>query len=166
MSVLPASLDLPPGWLSDAEAYTLAQVAQDKTVLELGAWVGRSTVVLASAAAHVVSVDWHKGDEESGFGDTLPGYWDTVRHLDNVTMLVGRFEFVVPLFAPIFDVAFVDGSRAEDAIVRDARLAVSVTRGIVAFHDFDQPAVQAAAKAMGLRSLYRIDTMAVYETPQ
>jgi predicted O-methyltransferase YrrM len=106
-------VNLPPGWLSDTEAVYLAEIAKDKNVLELGAWVGRSTVVLASAAAHVVSVDWHKGDEESGFGDTLPGYWDTVRHLDNVTMVVGRFEFVVPLFAPVFQVAFVDGSEAE-----------------------------------------------------
>lgn len=156
---------LPPGWLSDAEADCLAGLARDKTVLELGAWLGRSTVVLASTAAHVVSVDWHKGDEDAGFGDTLPGYWDTIRNLDNVTMVVGRFEFVVPLFAPVFQLAFVDGCHAVDAVERDARLALAVTRGTVVFHDYDQPAVQAAVTAVFGPPVRQVDTLAICETP-
>lgn len=157
-------MNVPPGWLSDLEADCLAQLARGKTVLELGAWLGRSTVVLASTAVHVVSVDWHKGDEDAGFGDTLPGYWDTVRNLDAVTMVVGRFEFVVPLFAPVFQLAFVDGCHAEDAVVRDARLAAAVTRGLVAFHDYDQPAVQAAVSEAGFVPVRRVDTLAICET--
>jgi predicted O-methyltransferase YrrM len=157
---------LPPGWLSDAEAAYLAKIAKRKTVLELGAWLGRSTVVLASTAKHVVSVDWHKGDEDAGFGDTLPGYWDTVRNLDAVTMVVGRFEFVVPLFAPVFELAFVDGSHAADAVERDARLALSVTRGTVVFHDYDQPAVQAAVAAVFGPPVRRVDTLAICEMPE
>lgn len=158
-------MNIPPGWLSDAEADCLAQLADGKTVLELGAWLGRSTVTLASTAAHVVSVDWHKGDEDAGFGDTLPGYWETVRNLDTVTMVVGRFEHIVPLFVPVFGLAFVDGCHAEDAAVRDARLAIAVTRGVVTFHDYDQPAVQAAVKEVGLVPVSIIDTLAVCETP-
>lgn len=157
-------MSVPPGWLSDAEADYLARLARDKTVLELGAWLGRSTVALASTAAHVVSVDWHKGDAGAGFGDTLPGYWDTVRNLDNVTMVVGRFEFVVPLFAPVFGLAFVDGCPVEDAVVRDARLAAAVTRGLVAFHDYDQAAVQAAVSEVGFVPVARVETLAVCET--
>jgi hypothetical protein len=159
-------MNLPAGWLSDAEADYLAQLATDKTVLELGAWLGRSTVALASTAAHVVSVDWHKGDDGTGFGDTLPGYWDTVRDLDAVTMVVGRFEFVVPLFAPVFQLAFVDGCHEEDAVVRDARLAVAVTRGLIAFHDYDQPAVRSAVEEVGLVPVAQVDTVAVCETGQ
>jgi len=87
-----------------------------------------------------------------------------VRNLDAVTMVVGRFEFVVPLFAPVFQLAFVDGCHAKGAVVRDARLAVAVTRGIVAFHDYDQPAVQAAVKEVGFVPVARVDTLAVCET--
>ncbi len=156
---------LPPGWLTDNEAACLADMARDATVLELGAWLGRSTLTLASTAEHVVSVDWHKGDWDAGFGDTLPGYWEKVRNLDNVTMVVGRFEAIVPLFADRFDLAFVDGAHDHDSVIRDACLAVAATHGKVVFHDFDQPRVRAAVASTGIRAVRLVDTLAVWETP-
>ena len=41
-------------------------------MLELGAYHGFSTIVLASVAERVISVDWHQGDDHAGRGDT----WD------------------------------------------------------------------------------------------
>jgi predicted O-methyltransferase YrrM len=157
-------VNITPGWLTDAEAECLARLAAGKNVLELGAWLGRSTVTLASTAEHVVSVDWHKGDESAGFGDTLPGYWDAVRNLDNVTMVVGRFEFVLPLFAPRFALTFVDGAHDHDSVVRDACLAVAVTHGKVVFHDFNQQRVQQAIEKTGIVAVPLVDSLAVWET--
>src|SRR5260370_33172975 len=52
------------------EATELARLAAGKTVLEMGAYHGFSTIVLASVAELVYSVDWHQGDEHAGGGDT------------------------------------------------------------------------------------------------
>lgn len=157
-------MSVPPGWLSDEEAECLRALALGKTVLELGAWTGRPTVELAAAAAHVVSVDWHKGRKQAAFGDALPGYWDQVRHLDNVTIVVGRFESIVPLFAPVFDLTLVDGAHDHDSVVRNTRLAVSVTRGTVVFHDFDRNDVRAAVAEAGVTPTRLVGTLAMWET--
>ena len=46
--------DLPQGWLLNEEADRLAEAARGRVVLELGAWKGRSTVLLTSVAEYVV----------------------------------------------------------------------------------------------------------------
>lgn len=131
--------ELPAGWLVDEEARELARVAQGKTVLELGAWKGRSTTVLSKAAKYVVSVDRHQGIAEVGGDDSLPDYLDAVRRLPNVAIVVASFERFVPLLGRSFDVVFVDGNHDADSVHRDTSLAFShvADDGIVAFHDWD-----------------------------
>jgi len=138
---------LPDGWLSDDEASELRRVATDKTVLELGAWKGRSTVVFASVAEHVVSVDRHQGIEEVGGDDSLPDYLAAVRGLGNVTIVVGDFDRVVPLFRDTFDVVYVDGNHDVGSAINDINLAIEVARdsGVIVLHDFDFESVQEAA---------------------
>ena len=153
-------MNLPSGWLTDDEASALAELSQDKVVLELGAWKGRSTTAIASTAKHVVSVDWHHGDPDSGAGDTLTEYMTNVRALPNVTIIIGRFETVLPLLAPVFDLVFVDGAHDYQSVLRDARLAVSVG-SMVAFHDHNQPPVAQAVSAAGLAPVRVTDSLAV-----
>ena len=119
-------MTLPDGWLADDEAAELRRIAKDKTVLELGAWKGRSTVVFASVATHVVSVDRHQGIEEVGGDDSLPDYLAAVRGLGNVTIVVGDFNAVVPLFRDTFDVVYVDGNHDVDSAINDINLAIEV----------------------------------------
>jgi len=157
-------VNLPAGWLSDNEAATLATLATDKTVLELGAWKGRSTTALASTARLVVSADWHRGDPDAGYEPTLPDYWANVRDLPNVAVVVGDFGQIVPLFASIFDLAFVDGAHDYESVLRDARGALHLTSGLVLFHDYDQPQVQEAVAAVGFKPIQAIDTLAVCPT--
>lgn len=70
------------GWLSEAEGGELQMLAAGKTVLEIGAWKGRSTICLASVAKHVVTVDHFKGDGYTGAAFTLPDFVRTLADYD------------------------------------------------------------------------------------
>ena len=148
-------MNLPDGWLSPQEAKELQRLAKDKTVLELGAWKGRSTVVLAEVARYVVSVDRHQGIAEVGGEDSLPDYLQSVRNLANVAIVVAQFDKIVPLLGSFFDMAFVDGDHDKQSVKFDVQLAMEHVhgRGIIALHDFDFESVRAgAAEIFGKRS--------------
>lgn len=138
--------DLPDGWLSAADVGELERLASGKDVLELGAWKGRSTVVLSNVARFVVSVDRHAGIEEVGGEDSLPDYLEAVRGLPNVAIVVASFEDIVPLFTPgRFGLVFIDGDHDLANVQRDIALALLVDPAVVAFHDFDFEDVRMAA---------------------
>ncbi len=126
------------------EAIALANLARDGTVLELGAHYGFSTIVLASVAEKVYSVDWHQGDPHAGEGDSWGTFnFNLLRYgvRDRVTVCLGRFEDEVPKLAEqgiITDGAFIDGMHDEESVTRDLALALQVVRpgGFVAAHDY------------------------------
>jgi predicted O-methyltransferase YrrM len=131
-----------------AEATQLARLAEGQTVLELGAHFGFSTVVLASVAEKVYSVDWHGGDAHAGMGPSWDTYW---RNLDlygvkeQVEVCRGWFEEVVPGLAEsgvVVDGAFIDGQHSEDDVRADLKLALMLVKpgGWVAFHDYGRSA--------------------------
>ena len=134
-------MSLPDGWLTDVEAAELRRLAAGKTVLELGAWKGRSTVVLAGVAAHVVSVDRHEGIAEVGGDDSLPDYLQAVRGLRNVSVVIADFEQIVPLLG-FFKMVYVDGNHDADTVARDTGFAVMHAVEVVAFHDWDFASVR------------------------
>jgi predicted O-methyltransferase YrrM len=130
------------GWTTDPEAKALAELAAGKTVLEVGAYKGFGTVLMAQAGATVWAVDWHRGDADLGPRDTLCGWWTNVRrhHVeDQVVGLVGRSQDVLPLLREgMFGLAFIDGYHAYEAVTEDVRLALPLLApgGLVAFHDY------------------------------
>lgn len=134
-------MTLPEGWLSADEAHELRRLSRGRTVLELGSWKGRSTVVLAEGAKYVVSVDRHEGISEVGGEDSLPDYLGAVRGLANVGIVVAEFSVFVP-WLKAFDLVYVDGDHESEAVARDAVLARSVALETVAFHDWDFASVR------------------------
>lgn len=136
---------LPAGWLSKADISELRRLAAGKTVLELGAWQGRSTAVLSEAAKYVVSVDRHQGIRNHD-EDSLPFYIDAIRPLRNVAMVVASFKDFVPLLGEgTFDLVFIDGEHDYDNVIADIILALMVNPSVVAFHDYDYKDVKQAA---------------------
>jgi hypothetical protein len=138
----------PPGWLTAAEADELRRLASDRTVLELGAWKGRSTVVLAEVARYVVSVDRHEGIPEVGGEDSLPDYLANVRGLANVGIVIAEFNLFVPWLLRAFDVVYVDGDHDRDSAARDAALARASALETIAFHDWDFESVRDGATSV------------------
>jgi predicted O-methyltransferase YrrM len=130
--------------VTQEEAEALAGLARGKTVLELGAHYGFSTIVLASVAERVFSVDWHGGDVHAGLGDSWAVFCSNLQRYgveDRVTVLRGRFEDEVPLLAEEgvrVDTAFIDGQHDLASVERDLALALTLVRpsGVVAFHDY------------------------------
>jgi predicted O-methyltransferase YrrM len=138
--------DLPEGWLSSHDIAELSRLARGMTVLELGAYHGRSTTVLSRVAKYVISVDRHEGvprhDE-----DSLPDYLAAIRPLRNVAMVVAHFEDFVPLLKPV-DLVFIDGQHEYEFVMRDIILTLLVDPAVVAFHDYDFSEVKQAATEM------------------
>ena len=149
---MPGAVDLPgltmPTGITTAvtveEAIALARLAAGKNVLELGAYHGYSTVVLASVATHVTSVDWHMGDDHAGLGDSWSLFCENLETwvvADKVTAIRARFEEELPRMAERglqFDGCFLDAMHDEASVTRDVALALPLVRpgGFFAFHDY------------------------------
>lgn len=142
------------GWLTAEEGDALQRLAAGGVCLEMGSYKGRSTCCLAEVADRVVAVDWHEGDAGAGKGGTLETLKANLAagSIKNVEVAHGRIADVTPhLPSDWYDLVFVDDSH-DEATVLSAREAARLVKpgGVVAFHDWPIPAVQAAARAAGL----------------
>jgi predicted O-methyltransferase YrrM len=174
MSVRPnallAAAEAAPGFMPRDEGHALYAAAAALTVpgplLEVGSYLGKSTLYLAAAARgsgrRVVTVDHHRGSEEhqpgweyhdpglvdpdTGRIDTLPGLRRTIAAAgveDVVVAVVARAEVLAELWCTPLAMLFLDGSHTEESAQRDYRcwsphVAVG---GLLAIHDvFADPA--------------------------
>jgi hypothetical protein len=143
---------LPPGvrgWLTPREALLLGRLAQTRPALELGAFCGKSTILLSHLCPYLVSVDWHQGDGNVGPQDTLQEYLANLRrHAGGVVVpLVGRVEQAGALLAPRWaGLIYVDGEHSEAATWTAVKcLEHAAAPGCVwVFHDYHLTGVQAA----------------------
>ena len=159
-----------PGFMPPNEGLALYDAAvaakPDAPLLEVGTWMGKSTLYLAAAArkrgTKVVTVDHHRGSEEHqegweyhdptlvdpavGLIDTLPHYRRTVATAgveDVVVAVVARSETLASLWSTPLAFLFLDGSHTDESAQRDLacwspHLAPG---GTLAIHDvFPDPA--------------------------
>jgi predicted O-methyltransferase YrrM len=125
------------------ESERLADLAQEKTVLEVGAHYGRSTIALASTAKRVFSLDWHQGDGfTKGWGFTAGTYLKNLlryRVINQVVPIIGRGEDVAPtLTDEFFELVFIDADHAYQAVLENIDLFVPKAKpgAPIAFHDY------------------------------
>lgn len=153
------------GWLTQSEGNALAALAAGKLVLELGSYKGRSTVAMAQTATHVVSIDCHKGDDSTGSADTLAEFLANLEACgirDKVVPIVGRIEAACFFLAvQLFDMTFIDDDHAA-SVSGSTEFAVRATRpgGIIAWHDWNFPAVREAARVHRLEPTSFVDELA------
>jgi glycosyltransferase involved in cell wall biosynthesis/predicted O-methyltransferase YrrM len=153
-----------PGWLTDAEANGLFEIARsrepfgDLVIVELGSWHGRSSVLLAAglrgkANARLYCIDPFGQDENPELQareyDPLlrrmpysleEGFRRTVRRcgVAHIVEAVKGYSYdVVRTWDRAIDVLFIDASHEYDAVHRDFRLWSPFVKlgGIVALHD-------------------------------
>ena len=143
-----------------------AEVAPLGPLIEIGSYCGRSTLLLAAAAAtagtHVVTIDHHRGSEEHQPGweyhdptlvdpavgriDTLPVFRRVVATSDlepHVIAITARSEDVGRYWSYGAGLVFLDGSHTDESAGRDyAAWAEHVVEGgLLAIHDvFADPA--------------------------
>lgn len=142
------------GWLTANEAVVLQRLAKDRIVLEIGAYHGLSTIVMAKVAKRVYSIDPHTGAARVGPENTLPVFLANLEAhgvRDKVVPLVGETETFVRIFkdAPLFCMAFIDGSHTERDVETDTASCVHFwcKGGIVAWHDWNESQVRVGARS-------------------
>lgn len=164
--------------LTRAEALALAELADGKTVLELGAWLGHSTICIGQTARQLVSIDWHHGDPHAGDEPTFGAYYLNLHRYGlakRVVSIIGRFEQAMPLLADrAFGFAFLDGFHSYEQVKADIellrpKLAADAT---VAFHDYGIEASSRGGGAFGVTQAVQetfgqptrvINTLAIFE---
>jgi predicted O-methyltransferase YrrM len=146
-----------PGWLHEEHAAVLWAVITEEhlsTIVEIGSYLGRSTVMLGLAAkrlgdpsATVVAIDPHTGDrqqlERLGL-DALPTLELFRLHItgaglsDTVDTQVARSDEVAISWTRSIDLLYIDGWHSYDAVRADARhfARLLAPRGLVCFDDF------------------------------
>lgn len=167
---LRAAAEAAPGFMSPNEGLALydaaVAAAADGPLVEIGSWMGKSTLYLAAAArerkTYVVTVDHHRGSEEHQPGweyhdeslvDPDVGRIDTLPHFRRTTAVAGVEDVVVGVIAKSEVLAslwalpvaflFLDGSHTDESAQRDLacwspHLAPG---GTLAIHDvFPDPA--------------------------
>jgi predicted O-methyltransferase YrrM len=143
------------GWLRYEEGKALWELARGKRVLEIGSYMGLSTICLAQTALHVHAIDPHDGrgtfvpqPTEEAMRLNLARYGVT----DKVTIDKGALSEDEPDWfayretadggfsrdAPQFDLIFIDGAHDYESVARDIRctLPYLAPGGLLAFHDY------------------------------
>jgi Methyltransferase domain len=143
-----------PTALTRAESEAIEELANDCFVLEAGALLGYSTVVMARVAAHVVSVDPHDDYPAADPRPTFDQYQDNIERFDvefRVTTVLTTLDKALPFLIPdYFDFVFLDLSGEYEDTIRAMRgVEHWLTGGLVALavHDCghpDWPGVSAA----------------------
>ena len=161
------------GFMPDDEGLALHEAGLEAgrrfargTLLEVGAWCGKSGVYLGAAAeatgSVLFSLDHHHGSEENQAGwehhdadlvdpadgrlNTLPTWQRTIADADlerSVVGLVGDSLVVAQHFATPLSFLFIDGGHGDEPAWADYRAWTPkvVTGGILAIHDvFEDPA--------------------------
>lgn len=137
------------GWLTAAEAAVLQRLAKDRIVLEIGAYHGLSTIVMAKVAKRVYSIDPHTGAARVGPENTLPVFLANLeKHgvRDKVVLLVGTTEDMWAVMdadrlSP-FGFVFIDGSHETQDVCTDTLCAGALGTGSVAWHDWNERRVR------------------------
>lgn len=151
--VFPADID---SSLDELEGRTLAALADGKTVLELGAWLGRSTVCLGQTASLLVSCDWHQGDPHAGQLPTLAPYLHNLHRyglFGRVVPVIGRFDHILPALQDnYFQLVFLDGYHSYAAVRDDTeRLLPKLAHGgVLVFHDYGVEASSNGGEPFGV----------------
>lgn len=155
-----------PGWFTQAECALWSKICRGRDVLELGRHHGRSTVVAASTARKVVSIDLLE-DAEADFW--LQRY--DLRH--KVWLRVGYFHDLAPNSGGPFSACLIDGAHDRDSVTADIELVAGLMMpgGLIGFHDYDSPAfpgvreaVDRAISERGWKLVDRADHLAVIDT--
>ena len=155
-----------PSAISPAEAFALEALARGRTVLEIGAQFGFSTVLMARVALQVVSIDWHRGDPHAGFVDSLWTYRENLRRhaAENVITVIGAAgDALRHVGRQPFELVFHDASHDYQSVKDDLVLARPLATEYLAVHDYGRfdGLTTACHEVMGQPSQV-VDTLAIY----
>ncbi len=143
------------GWMSDAELEWLAaQAVQMSSIVEIGAWKGRSTHALLSACkGPVYAVDHWLGSPgerntfhaEARTSDVFAQFMANVGHFENLQVIRGNTRQIYSQ-VPEADMVFIDGSHEYRDVLYDIRTFGPKAKRLLCGHDFNDERVQRAVR--------------------
>lgn len=135
-----------PGWLTPHEGQFLTRVARSVhhkkgEVVEIGSYLGKSTVCLAASGDHMYAIDPHEGEFSGGKTDpTLKTFLNNLKKAgvkNLVTPIVKTSRKAASFWKKPIKLLFIDGLHDYDHALEDYMLWNSfvVHGGIIAMHD-------------------------------
>lgn len=133
------------GYLQNAEAAKLVELATGKSICEIGSFKGLSASLMAEVAARIVCVDTFmahdNGKDQTNEVRTLDDFKRAVSRFQNVSWFVGTSEqAAISADGPQgqFDMIFIDAMHTYAACKQDIELWWPRLKpgGIMAFHDY------------------------------
>lgn len=137
------------GWLTRQQGDFLQRVAKGKTVLEMGAYRGRSTVCMAKVAKSVTTVD-------SFACGSFAEFWGNCKAhgVDGkIEPIVGDIDDARDgLTERRFHVVFIDGAHDADSVARDTQIALEclLPGGSIVWHDYNYETVKEGIARTGV----------------
>ena len=169
-----------PGFTSPEFLTELYRMALGKRmVVEIGAFKGRSTAVLAKACSGLVySIDiWDNRmyspdtfDEKDGYATSIDKclayriWFHNMRLLGvdtKVLPMIGNSHWLERYFPPkSIDLLFVDGDHSEHMVLKDLQLYLPKLGdgGVMCGDDYDMPSVRRPVDAMAMTNGFRVET--------
>lgn len=140
-----------PSAVTERECRRLAELAEGRPVLEVGTYLGRSTIALASTAEVVHTVDFHPPDHLTReVESTLPAFLHNLDRYELRHKVVVHFGFSQETLPALreewFDLAFIDGQHQREPVEEDIGLVLPhlANTAILAFHDYGRAGVHTA----------------------
>jgi hypothetical protein len=144
-------IDNIPGWLQNGEGALLAILAQDRVVLELGSYMGRSTVAMAPFARRIYCVDhFHPNSMGQGYNPDSGGVLG--EFLANTSLWGHKIAYMQAMTSdalairwPLIGLLFIDAGHSYQNVMHDIKFVRFLEPGgVVALHDTDKPNVKGA----------------------
>ena len=128
------------GWLGREEGEGLAAAAAGKDVLEIGSYVGRSSICMAQTARSLTCLDPFDGRATTKPQDCLPAFMENLCRYgvaSKVTTAVGTAA-QLPQLNATYDLCFIDGAHDYPSVKFDAEACRKALRpgGRLVFHDY------------------------------
>lgn len=138
--------------IDDLETAALQRIANGGTVLEVGSAYGYSSIIMALAGAHVITIDVHAGENP----DSLNRLRDAITAYDvndRVFPIVARSQDILPQLlagGSEFDLVFIDGDHTTEVAQQDCAYgwALLTPGGCLAVHDYDEPGCPGVREAL------------------
>ena len=131
------------GFLLEEEAKFLKEFCKDKDVLEVGSYMGKSTICIASTAKSVVAVDTFKslddGLRQSDSHTTIVPFLENMSEFNNIITIVGESVKVSNHIKDNSkDIIFIDASHKYEDVKDDIRVWEPKLKkgGYMLFHDY------------------------------
>lgn len=142
------------GWVTEGELQFLCRMAKDKHVLEIGTFLGRSTINMLRYCKSMVAIDHFKGNPQDIAADVVreierrgSTLWQQFLHR-LAEYNIGDRQFILMkmcskraydyLMGQQFDFVFIDGNHEYNDVVSDIALYKGrvIPGGILAGHDY------------------------------